>query len=317
MQLNNLGRSVQDEQVTIDEFLDAFNDFLDNIASSITIAEGSRFYEDSNVGLYIEKVAINKVTGGYRATRENAGATAYITRPVRTFLTGLDTFGEVGVVVVHWKQNLHGDDLTHEIVGGFVSVRFVIDNELIEIEDLSLPSVVSHYFNPGFGENQFPVCVYWNETSDSWEEEGVVVYNDEDDYVIECATTHFTDFAVATISVDCNGIIGGSLVVDECGVCGGDGTTCCSNYLGVDNKVWDFVLLPVAVRDMIERLENTRAVLEYVYDNIPEEDELYVEMQWGDVAEINNIFNDQCITPFCGLSKNFMGDLLDELRTEY
>jgi hypothetical protein len=83
--------------------------------------------------------------------------------------------------------------------------------------------------------------------------------------------------------------------------------------LGVDNRVWDFVLLPVAVDDIIQRLQQTRSVLEYVYENIPEEDVLTVELQWGDVAEINNIFNVDCITPFCGVSRDFLDDLVEEL----
>jgi hypothetical protein len=313
--LNNQQLREISQELSTNEFLYYFNIWLDSIATNVQVDEGIVFYEDANLGIHVQKVPVPKVVGSYRATKENAGSVAYISRPVREYLNTLPLEGEVGVVVVHWKKNLHGNDSDTGIVGGFLAVRLVSENQALEISELEVPSAVGLSV-PAFDDSHLPICVYWNETTYTWEEDGVALYN-EAYQLISCTTTHFTDFAVATVFVDCAGEIEGVKEVDECGICGGDGTTCCSNYLGVDNKVWDFVLLPVAVCDIIERLHSTRDVLEYVYDNIPEEDELTVELQWGDVAEINNLFNDECITPFCGISKDFLGDLLGELRTEY
>ncbi len=50
---------------------------------------------------------------------------------------------------------------------------------------------------------------------------------------------------------DCMGVVNGGRLLDECGVCGGDGTTCCSNYLQVENKLWNFILLPATLSDTI------------------------------------------------------------------
>ena len=55
-----------------------------------------------------------------------------------------------------------------------------------------------------------------------------------------------------------------SFVTILLGLCDGDGSTCCNNYLEVDNNLWNFVLLPVAISDMIERLEKSRAVVEWI-----------------------------------------------------
>jgi hypothetical protein len=66
-----------------------------------------------------------------------------------------------------------------------------------------------------------------------------------------------------------------------------------------------FVQLPLT----FHRLENTRAVVEWISDNLPEEDEIKVDLQVGDVAEINQLFNDQCLGTFCDASEVFSSSL--------
>lgn len=93
--------------------------------------------------------------------------------------------------------------------------------------------------------------------------------------------------------VDCLGVVNGGAVVDNCGVCGGDDSTCCWNYLGVENDLWDFILTPKAVGDLIERLEKTYAVVDYIYENIPELEELPETVTDDEIcllSELNRIF---------------------------
>jgi hypothetical protein len=106
-------------------------------------------------------------------------------------------------------------------------------------------------------------------------------------------------------------------VLDACGVCNGDNSTCCHDYLGVENALWDFVLLPVAVDEMIEKLQNLHAVLTWVSGELPHleggERNLPVhvgEEKVGTVAEINQLFLRECgLLRFCQLSGQFLESL--------
>ncbi len=98
-------------------------------------------------------------------------------------------------------------------------------------------------------------------------------------------------------------------VLDACGICGGDGSTCCNDYAGVPNSLWDYVLLPEAVGDLIERFETTQAVLEWIRDNLPEERAVSSDMRFGEIAAINKKFLSGCLESFCTSSGDFLGSL--------
>jgi len=44
-------------------------------------------------------------------------------------------------------------------------------------------------------------------------------------------------------------------VLDACGVCNGTNSTCCYNRFGIEDKVWDWLLLPYIIDDLQERLK--------------------------------------------------------------
>merc|ERR1711904_486478 len=73
---------------------------------------------------------------------------------------------------------------------------------------------------------------------------------------------------------DCEGVPNGSAVYDLCDVCNGDGTSCCGgdgneccvNYCGVADAYWDFLLLPVTLCDIVDKLRFSADVLQYLCD---------------------------------------------------
>jgi len=87
----------------------------------------------------------------------------------------------------------------------------------------------------------------------------------------------------------------------------------CNDYLGVDDKLWDYILLPYAVSDMIERLERTYSVLEWIQLNLPAYDQLPASIdanKIGAMAEINRMFLENCgLEQFCQLTDNFLQNL--------
>jgi len=109
---------------------------------------------------------------------------------------------------------------------------------------------------------------------------------------------------------DCRGVPNGGLVYDDCGICGGDSSTCCTNYLGVPNDLWDYILIPEAVADLIERLESTYAVLEWLHNNLPEIEDMPERVTCqhiGAMAEINRMFLFDCgLEKFCDKSGRFL-----------
>lgn len=72
-------------------------------------------------------------------------------------------------------------------------------------------------------------------------------------------------------------------------------------------------MLPVALDDIIERLESTYSVLEWQYQNLPEYEEATSSLPWesvGHIANVNKIFLDECgLTHFCDASARFLTDL--------
>jgi hypothetical protein len=80
-------------------------------------------------------------------------------------------------------------------------------------------------------------------------------------------------------------------------------SSCCSRYY---RKV---IIRINILRSYFCRLENTRSVVEWINDNLPEEDELTVKVQYGDVAELNNIFVSECLKTLCDESTTFSSSL--------
>jgi len=60
---------------------------------------------------------------------------------------------------------------------------------------------------------------------------------------------------------DCTGADGGAAVVDSCGVCGGNDQSCCKDYLGLRNNMWDWLLIQRAVDDQVVKLNDLKAML--------------------------------------------------------
>jgi len=72
-----------------------------------------------------------------------------------------------------------------------------------------------------------------------------------------------------TSCIDCLGFPNGNATIDACGVCNGDNSSCCINYLGVYNHVWDWLLLRVAIDDLIVKLDNLYYMLQCENSNLP------------------------------------------------
>merc|ERR1711974_306770 len=81
-------------------------------------------------------------------------------------------------------------------------------------------------------------------------------------YII-CDTTNLCDEGVVTVNVTC--------LLDACGVCDGDNSTCCHNYLGVDNYVWSWLLIPHLIDDIVMKLEDLSGLLQTECDILPME----------------------------------------------
>merc|ERR1739848_569030 len=108
-----------------------------------------------------------------------------------------------------------------------------------------------------------------------------------------------------TTTPACNGVI------DECGECNGDGSTCCGpgtdreccvNYCGVPDPYWDFILLPVTIDNLIEKFLFTRDVFVWLSDNLPEYslvETQAAELHIGRMAEFNRLFLEECLEEFC------------------
>jgi len=87
----------------------------------------------------------------------------------------------------------------------------------------------------------------------------------------------------------------------------------CKDYLGISDCMWDYILLPYAVNDMIERLERSYAVLEWIHNNLPAFDQLPASIdadKIGAMAEINRMFLENCgLEQFCQITSTFLSRL--------
>jgi len=93
---------------------------------------------------------------------------------------------------------------------------------------------------------------------------------------------------------------------DACGKCGGNNSTCCVNYCDVADQYWDFMLLPVTLDNLIEKLELTYATVAWLNTNLPTADNVDAavanKLQVGRMAEFNRIFMQDCLDAFCAES---------------
>ena len=73
------------------------------------------------------------------------------------------------------------------------------------------------------------------------------------------------------------------------------------------------MLIPVAVSDMIERLEKTHSILDWLFDNLPQFEflpEAVTQTQLSTMARINMIFLEECgLYSFCSESGSFLTQL--------
>merc|ERR1739848_605946 len=127
----------------------------------------------------------------------------------------------------------------------------------------------------------------------------------------------------STSCADCEGVPNGSAVYDLCDVCNGDGTSCCGgdgneccvNYCGVADAYWDFLLLPVTLRDIVDKLRFSADVLQYLCDALPPYEVIGIEsreLYFGRMAEFNRVFLEECLEDFCEASGHLYARLVDD-----
>jgi hypothetical protein len=122
---------------------------------------------------------------------------------------------------------------------------------------------------------------------------------------------------------DCAGKPNGSSVYDDCDVCDGDGTTCCGaggkeccvNYCGVPDAYWDFLLLPVTIDDIIDKLRFANEVFMWLCDALPPYETVGPrgrDLYFGRMAEFNRVFLEECLEDFCQASGTLYTRLVDD-----
>jgi hypothetical protein len=122
---------------------------------------------------------------------------------------------------------------------------------------------------------------------------------------------------------DCAGKPNGSALYDACDVCGGDGTSCCGaggkeccvNYNNVPDAYWDFVLLPVTLDDIIDKLRFANEIFAWLCDALPPYDQIGPksrDLYFGRMAEFNRLFLESCLEDFCEASGAVYEKLADD-----
>eukprot|EP01098_Paradermamoeba_levis_P001255 TRINITY_DN1140_c0_g1_i1.p1 TRINITY_DN1140_c0_g1~~TRINITY_DN1140_c0_g1_i1.p1 ORF type:complete len:158 (+),score=47.30 TRINITY_DN1140_c0_g1_i1:81-554(+) len=122
----------------------------------------------------------------------------------------------------------------------------------------------------------------------------------------------FLSFVPST-AADCFGNANGTAVIDACGVCGGNNQSCCLNFLGLDNSIWDWLLLRAAIDDIVGKLFDLSYVLECASRNVPRVSPNCTDastnsldlfkgqikaLQVADFIDTNNAWNSRCLTKF-------------------
>eukprot|EP01098_Paradermamoeba_levis_P013405 TRINITY_DN60_c0_g1_i1.p1 TRINITY_DN60_c0_g1~~TRINITY_DN60_c0_g1_i1.p1 ORF type:complete len:369 (-),score=101.71 TRINITY_DN60_c0_g1_i1:102-1097(-) len=110
---------------------------------------------------------------------------------------------------------------------------------------------------------------------------------------------------------DCFGVLNGTAAIDACGVCGGNNQSCCLNYLGLDNNIWDWLLLRDAIDDVVGKLQDLSYILNCSSSNIPNPPSICAPqgaadnfrttlkgLQLGDFIDTNNAWSSRCLDNF-------------------
>ena len=285
--------------------INAVKGLATNLLKALSVTENPITYADNVYDLIIKKASLESLPGQYRL----GSTSAFLPSALSEKLSTSGDFGAgIGTLLVSWANNVYDVDPDFDISASVFTIEFTSNGQDIKLYNLSFPLYVTMEVKKPITAPNQAQCVYYDTVNNKWSDYGCVQII-ETDTIVTCACNHTTDYSAAATFVDCEGVYKGSAVVDACGKCGGTNSSCCSNYLGVENNLWDFVLLPVAVDDMIQRLEKTRSVIEWTYNAVPEIEDMSIFYQWGDVAELNKLFLSDCLSPFCKKSTNFLENL--------
>ena len=105
------------------------------------------------------------------------------------------------------------------------------------------------------------------------------------------------------------------LIAMSCPCCGAGGKECCVNYSGVPDAYWDFVLLPVTIDDIIDKLRFANEIFAWLYEALPPYEQIGPksrDLYFGRMAEFNRVFLEECLEDFCEASGNLYARLADE-----
>jgi len=128
---------------------------------------------------------------------------------------------------------------------GILNVRFFQTDTQVEELDSSAPvrirmsfdplvreEIISGVADPYTGISSSASCVRWDNGERMWTTQGirhVKTYMGDANGTgafVECETFKLGDFAVSEVPKDCKGVVLGPAVYDQCGVCGGDDSSC-------------------------------------------------------------------------------------------
>jgi hypothetical protein len=97
--------------------------------------------------------------------------------------------------------------------------------------------------------------------------------------------------------------------IDILAVCNG---TCCIDHLGVPDEAWNYVLTPIVVCNLIEKLEKTYSVVEYIEKNFDKNTAVLPQETIELMATIYTRFLQNCLGPFCIEGGNALNHLVQQ-----
>ena len=108
--------------------------------------------------------------------------------------------------------------------------------------------------------------------------------------------------------VGCDGKPYSGASIDACGVCQGNNETCCTNRFGIDNELWDWLLAPYIIDDIIKRFHYTTEELEDTciilnrYTDICNKDPViasaFQSVDFAGYITENQAWNNTCLSSF-------------------